>query len=423
MRLHILSDLHQEFSVVDIPTVDCDCVILAGDVATKLNGLKWIRRRLPDIPVIYLAGNHEYYGAAYPELLTQLRMETKGSNIIFLENDSVSLGGFHFFGATLWTDLELFGPNWLDASDLLEARLNDYHSIKNSRENHRRLSPRDTRRAHLETVEAMRGFFRTHDPARSAIITHHAPSLRSSAERFQGDLMTSGFASNLEGLIREHQPLLWVHGHMHDSSDYHIGRTRVLANPRGYPHAPNPGFIPDLVVELKAPLTNLDLDASEQMPFTGASLEACPRAEFTPQQACEEAQKRNYPGWSSLIAEIFQHYPEATDITIFEQLGGLRFTPPGQAPSPLPTFDLDAFAADILLRSRETCQICGAPGELRTIGTWRPLCDTHTPPDVLEEEKRLLAEADRRVQQNAEEFEPPPRLNRPLPDNFPETDD
>ncbi|EDY19205.1 hypothetical protein CfE428DRAFT_3382 [Chthoniobacter flavus Ellin428] len=53
MRIHVLSDLHQEFGEVDVPDVDCDCVILAGDVSTKEQGLMWIRSRFRDVPVIH----------------------------------------------------------------------------------------------------------------------------------------------------------------------------------------------------------------------------------------------------------------------------------------------------------------------------------------------------------------------------------
>lgn len=59
MRIHVVSDLHQEFGEIDIPAVDCDCVVMAGDVATKHAGLQWLRRRFPEVPVIYVCGNHE----------------------------------------------------------------------------------------------------------------------------------------------------------------------------------------------------------------------------------------------------------------------------------------------------------------------------------------------------------------------------
>jgi Icc-related predicted phosphoesterase len=50
----------------------------------------------------------------------------------------------------------------------------------------------------------------------------------------------------------EHQPLLWIHGHIHHNSDYRVGDTRVIANPRAYPDKPNRGFIPDLTIDLEA---------------------------------------------------------------------------------------------------------------------------------------------------------------------------
>ncbi|WP_309706969.1 hypothetical protein [Armatimonas sp.] len=56
MRLHILSDLHQEFGERDVPRMDCDAVVLAGDVGTKMRGLEWIQRRFPEIPVLYICG-------------------------------------------------------------------------------------------------------------------------------------------------------------------------------------------------------------------------------------------------------------------------------------------------------------------------------------------------------------------------------
>jgi predicted phosphodiesterase len=76
MRIHILSDLHLEFGPIDLPPTPADLVILAGDIHLKLNGVRWIRHQFPDTPVIYLAGNHEYYGDKLPGLLDKIRAET-----------------------------------------------------------------------------------------------------------------------------------------------------------------------------------------------------------------------------------------------------------------------------------------------------------------------------------------------------------
>src|SRR5262245_7256668 len=129
MRLHVVSDLHQEFGEIDIPTVDCDCVVLAGDVSTKRNGLKWIRQRFHDVPVIYVCGNHEFYGDKLPRLMEKLRDETKGTNVHFLENDSVTIDGVSIFGCTLWTDMSLHG-HWLEGATEANARMNDYKRVR-----------------------------------------------------------------------------------------------------------------------------------------------------------------------------------------------------------------------------------------------------------------------------------------------------
>ena len=71
----------------------------------------------------------------------------------------------------------------------------------------------------------------------SLLVTQFAPSKRSIHERFAGSPINACFISDLEPQISRWQPCLWLHGHTHDSFDYRIARTRIVANPRGY--APN----------------------------------------------------------------------------------------------------------------------------------------------------------------------------------------
>jgi predicted phosphohydrolase len=249
MRIRVLSDLHQEFGEVDVPLVGCDCVVLAGDVSSKSHGLEWILRRFPDVPVVYICGNHEYYGEKLPRLTEHLREAAAGTNVHFLEDGFVTIYGVHFFGCTLWTDMALQG-NWLVGATEAGDTMNDYKRVRNSRVHYRRLSPRDTRLLHIASLKAMRQFFATHDRRRSVIVTHHAPSIRSLPDHRKSELISCAYASRIDGFIEEHQPQLWIHGHIHQRNDYLIGATRVLANPRGYPDEPNKDFAPDLVVDV-----------------------------------------------------------------------------------------------------------------------------------------------------------------------------
>lgn len=109
---------------------------------------------------------------------------------------------------------------------------------------------KDTRTLHLRSVEAMREFLESHAAERTVVVTHHAPSMLSLPEHRRSKLLSCAYASHLDDFILKHEPLLWIHGHIHHSNDYHIGQTRVVANPRAYPDGPNEDFDSVLVLDL-----------------------------------------------------------------------------------------------------------------------------------------------------------------------------
>lgn len=85
---------------------------------------------------------------------------------------------------------------------------------------------------------------------RNVVVTHHAPSEKSVPNEYIGRIESSAYASNLESIIREYTPSLWLHGHMHNSSSYNIEGCRVICNPRGYPDERNHEFNPEMIVNL-----------------------------------------------------------------------------------------------------------------------------------------------------------------------------
>jgi predicted phosphodiesterase len=109
MRIHILSDLHLEFAPFQLVQLDADVIVLAGDIHTGVNGFKWIRETFPKQQIIYVLGNHEFYGQKIPKLTEELKAVSVGTNIHVLENDAIEIGDVIFLGATLWTDFRLNG--------------------------------------------------------------------------------------------------------------------------------------------------------------------------------------------------------------------------------------------------------------------------------------------------------------------------
>jgi hypothetical protein len=113
MRLRVFSDLHLEFERFDPPAVDADVVVLAGDIGTRTHGLTWALQTF-DVPVVYVPGNHEFYGGATPHLVHKLKAMAAGTHVHVLDEDAVVIGGVRFLGATMWTDFQLFGREHRD---------------------------------------------------------------------------------------------------------------------------------------------------------------------------------------------------------------------------------------------------------------------------------------------------------------------
>ena len=260
MKAWIVSDLHLEVGrSFDAPVpADADVMICAGDVLDKgiVPTLEWlastVARRLP---VIVVAGNHEYYGAAMlPSLEAARAVATRIPNVHFLENDTVEIDGVAFVGGTLWTDFKLGGGDpevamYHAEHGVAGQSMNDYKRIKYSKIPFRKFRPIHPYRKHVETRDFIASELRKRKQHRCIVVTHHAPSPRSIALQQWGDPLSPCYASDLEDLILETDPVMWVHGHVHQRLEYHVGITKVVANPRGYP-GERSGFEPGLTVEI-----------------------------------------------------------------------------------------------------------------------------------------------------------------------------
>lgn len=230
MKIGILSDLHLPGAGAQPhPAQAGDVVVLAGDISTGLTGMAWAKRVFT-CPVIYVPGNHEYYGQDMDKLNGELQDDCRGTNIHVLNDAAIVIDGVRFVCATLWTDFNLYGT--IGESARFAARgMNDYRAIGKEGG---ALRPADTRALHLASRAYLERALAESFTGQTVVVTHHAPSPRSVAPRFRGDPFTPCFVSNLEALVAASGTALWIHGHVHDSFDYYIGQTRVVCNPKGY---------------------------------------------------------------------------------------------------------------------------------------------------------------------------------------------
>lgn len=251
LKICLLSDLHLEFERFCLEAADADVVVLAGDIHTGMKALPWIRSTFADTPVIYVLGNHEYYGQAYPKLARELVAATAGSAIHVLENRAITLDGVTFHGATLWTDFQLFGDPRIAGFECQQV-MTDFKKIRRE-PRFSRLRTLDAALIHQQSRAWLQASFAEAPGGHHVVVTHHAPSLRSVPSALRDEVSTAAYASDMEGLIAELAPDAWLHGHLHASCDYRIGNCRVVCNPRGYPQERNPAFDPDLCIEVGTP--------------------------------------------------------------------------------------------------------------------------------------------------------------------------
>jgi Icc-related predicted phosphoesterase len=256
MKIQIFNDLHIDVSQPPPITIGAgvDAVVVAGDTAEGAhNAFVALRRIVPErTPIVAVMGNHEYYRRCIPEELELARELAPSFNVHLLENNSVELelGGasVRFAGGTLWTDYQVFGTkNTAPAMRAALRGLNDHRLVTWTKKPWRRFRPEQAALMHNASKAFLIETLATPFLGPTVVVGHHG-HWRSAHPQFQTDILTAAYVSNLT-FIEEFQPDLFIHGHVHWSFDYRVGRTRVLCNPRGYP-GENPNFDPALVVEV-----------------------------------------------------------------------------------------------------------------------------------------------------------------------------
>lgn len=234
MRVQLASDLHLEHIARKTPEArlvepapGADLLVLAGDIHNGIRGAEAFANW--PVPVVYVAGNHEFYDHDWESTRHDLRAACAGTPVTFLDNDRIEFEGTRILGCTLWTDFRLGERNQAEAMEVVERALVDYRVIRTTTgllRAHQALADHEASRAWLEN-ELAQPF-----DGKTIVVTHHAPHPLSIHPRFAGNPVNPGFVSDLGPLLDRAD--LWLHGHTHDGFDYWVGRCRVLANPAGY---------------------------------------------------------------------------------------------------------------------------------------------------------------------------------------------
>jgi Icc-related predicted phosphoesterase len=280
MRIKLVSDLHLEFSDINIQNSNnYDVLILSGDimiaqdlhdhsaesvrVAAMIDSLgrrqetaqrfrDFLKRCSFQFPnVIYVAGNHEFYHGKWNQSLITLSDEcAKFPNVYFLEAGCKKIDDVTFIGGTLWTDMNQGDPLTLHS---VRDMMSDFRVIKKDLEGYTTLKPADTVIRHRHMLGYIKQIVAERHEEKFVVVGHHAPSKLSTHEQYKNEtLMNGAYSSDLSEFILDRPQIkLWTHGHTHHPFDYMIGSTRVVCNPRGYEgYEPDSRWNPEILIEV-----------------------------------------------------------------------------------------------------------------------------------------------------------------------------
>jgi len=246
MIVKLLSDLHLEFQNIAYVDGGEDVCILAGDIGTGMSGVTWAANNIPShINVLYVPGNHEYYGHDYSDLNVKYKKFNKeNTNVRVLLNDTVVFEefGVEFVGTPLWTDFNLYG-NGPTAANVWQVGLND---SKWMRDKGQLITADHFIEWNKAAISFLEGVVSRPTNNHRVLITHYCHQ-NSIDPRYKDDPLTPGFATvisnEIHAAFRVH-----CHGHTHTSFDYITDYgTRVICNPHGYSIENMREYRPDLV--------------------------------------------------------------------------------------------------------------------------------------------------------------------------------
>lgn len=234
-KIQLVSDLHLDIwnnrrafdhLVSDLRPEDRSTLVIAGDLGEH----QFLMEQAYEVfeclcdkyeEVIYVAGNHEYYGSSYERTQERLKtLDARLSNLYCLENETLESRVGLVAGTTLWFR---DGPY----NRMFEKLMNDFRFIEDFRS--------WVYEVNAKSIDFLADLARSEERKPDLVITHHLPCRKSVSAHYAHDRTNLYFLCDVSETLLDMSPKVWVHGHTHVPCSYWLGDTEVHCNPRGYP--------------------------------------------------------------------------------------------------------------------------------------------------------------------------------------------
>jgi predicted MPP superfamily phosphohydrolase len=253
MNFQIASDLHLDtrgglYGAEDsaYPVRKAPILVLAGDMASAMDpDYQELLARVaePFDMVLYVPGNHEYYGSYISTRKMDERIEEicySVGNVVYMNKRRINIRGIAYIGATLWTDC----PND-------DRYMNDFSHIDGGK-----FTPSLENRIHRDHRDWIGSAIRSakrEGCSGAVVVTHHAPDRALEMDTISRDphVFPWYYASDMGRLTHDPFVQVWVHGHTHEAYRMQIdeGGTIFASNALGY-RSESTGYSNNAVMKL-----------------------------------------------------------------------------------------------------------------------------------------------------------------------------
>jgi len=262
VNVYVISDIHLEFYdgaganaimkkiAAQVNQFECNVVVIAGDLCP----IRWARQVLnefaemvPDSDILYVPGNHEFYGENYARInrdkLNIIVWEDLNDRVFMLDRSTYSKNDVVFHGITGWIDeswqrihfdedmveYDFYRKRYSDFSQIknfqltLEKGKSDFKWLCNQLNNYKEYNAR------IQEYNVYQ---------HQIVITHFMPCKEFIHPRFLKSKINNCFANDWKEKIKNLGVDYWIYGHTHDKSIKTENSTKFICNPVGYPHEP-----------------------------------------------------------------------------------------------------------------------------------------------------------------------------------------
>lgn len=240
MKIWLLSDTHFEMGnpQIIIPTEEVDVIVFAGDIHMYRKVFAKIDDVLddyindhPNIPdVVYVPGNHEYYGndiVYVNNYLKQTFDDFSSFHFLRATKPVVTIRDVDFVGNILWGD---GGDHHPVSEYAIQNGVADFQYIANGGDE---FTPEVMNRLNKTGRRSIIDGLSKSKSDKKVVVSHHLPSYGCVSDRFVGSPINGAFVSEQSDVMDAFSPSLWLFGHTHDRVDTKIFDTRCVAEPCG----------------------------------------------------------------------------------------------------------------------------------------------------------------------------------------------